>query len=48
MTTIIYIGLFTALLIALLFFVLKVSSKQRKANREKKTRFILNNINHKT
>lgn len=48
MTNILYIGLFTALLIALLFFAIKVLSKQRKANRENKTRFIWANIRYKT
>lgn len=48
MTNILYIGLFTALLITLFFFAMKVSSKQRKANKEKKTRFIWANIRYKT
>lgn len=48
MTNILYIGLFTALLITLLFFAMKVLSKQRKANREEKTRFIWENIRYKT
>lgn len=48
MTNILYIGLFTALLIALFFFAMKVLSKQRKANREEKTRFIWVNIRYKT
>lgn len=48
MTNILYIGLFTVLLIALLFFAMKVLSKQRKANRENKTRFIWANIRYKT
>lgn len=48
MTNILYIGLFTALLIALLFFAMKVLFKQRKANRENKTRFIWANIRYKT
>lgn len=48
MITILYIGLFTALLITLLFFAIKVLSKQRKANREEKTRFIWANIRYKT
>lgn len=48
MTNILYIGLFTALLMALLFFAMKVLSKQRKANRENKTRFIWANIRYKT
>ena len=48
MITISYIGLFTALLITLLFFAIKVLSKQRKANREEKTRFIWANIRYKT
>jgi len=46
MITILYIGLFTALLITLLYFAMKVLSKQRKANRERKTRFIWANIKH--
>lgn len=48
MTNILYIGIFTVLLIALLFFAMKVLSKQRKANRENKTRFIWANIRYKT
>lgn len=44
MTNILYIGLFTALF----FFAMKVLSKQRKANREEKTRFIWANIRYKT
>lgn len=48
MITILYIGLFTALLITLLFFAIKILSKQRKANREEKTRFIWANIRYKT
>lgn len=48
MTNILYIGLFTVLLIALLFFAMKVLSKQRKTNRENKTRFIWTNIRYKT
>lgn len=48
MITILYIGLFTAFLITLLFFAMKVLSKQRKANREEKTRFIWANIRYKT
>lgn len=48
MITILYIGLFTALLITLLFFAMKILSKQRKANREEKTRFIWANIRYKT
>lgn len=48
MITILYIGLFTALLITLLYFAMKVLSKQRKTNRERKTRFIWANIRYKT
>lgn len=48
MITILYIGLFTALLITLLYFAKKVLSKQRKANRERKTHFIWANIRYKT
>lgn len=48
MITILYIGLFTAILITLLFFAIKALSKQRKANREEKTRFIWANIRYKT
>lgn len=48
MIIILYIGLFTAFLITLLFFAMKVLSKQRKANREEKTRFIWANIRYKT
>lgn len=48
MITILYIGLFTAFLITLLFFAMKVLSKQRKANKEEKTRFIWVNIRYKT
>jgi hypothetical protein len=48
MINILYIGLFTALLITLLYFAMKVLSKQRKANRERKTRFIWANIRYKT
>lgn len=48
MITILYIGLFTAFLITLLFFAMRVLSKQRKANREEKTRFIWANIRYKT
>jgi len=48
MITILYIGLFTAILTALLFFAMKVLSKQRKTNRERKTRFIWQNIRYKT
>lgn len=48
MITILYIGLFTAFLITLLFFAMKVLTKQRKANREEKTRFIWANIRYKT
>lgn len=48
MITILYIGLFTAFLITLFFFAMRVLSKQRKANREEKTRFIWANIRYKT
>lgn len=48
MITILYIGLFTAFLITLLLFAMKVLTKQRKANREEKTRFIWANIRYKT
>lgn len=48
MITILYIGLFTAFLITLLFFAMKVLTKQRKAKREEKTRFIWANIRYKT
>lgn len=44
----IYITLFAAVLTALTVKTIKSLSKQRKLNREAKTRFILNNINHKT
>lgn len=48
MTNILYIGLFTALLTALLFFVIKSLLRKRKLNRELKTRFILANLKYKT
>lgn len=44
----IYITLFAAVLTALTVKAIKSLTKQRKLNREAKTRFILNNINSKT